>query len=86
MTRLIRREALVTAPEVEVAIRDGCRRLFPLADLSWSVQTWQTPDLRCGSFTGTLCAECDRYAWAMCWSCGRLTSRLDGLCDECEEG
>jgi hypothetical protein len=82
--RLIRREALVTAPGVEVGVCDGCRRMFPVADLTWSVQTWQTADLHYGSFTGTLCEECDRYAWSMCWSCGTLTPRLDGRCDECE--
>jgi hypothetical protein len=85
VTRLIRRENLISAPGVTVGTCDGCGHTFPLAELTWSVQTWQTPDLRCGEFTGTLCWECDEYAWVMCWRCGRLTSHLDGLCDECED-
>jgi hypothetical protein len=62
---------------------DGCGRTFPRGELKWSVTSWRTADLDRGEFTGSLCPECDQYAWVMCWACGRLTSRLDGLCDEC---
>jgi hypothetical protein len=85
MTKLIKRETLISAPGIMAATCDGCGHTFPLAELTWSAQSWRTPDLRRGEFTGTLCRECDRFAWAMCWRCGRLTSRLDGPCDKCED-
>jgi hypothetical protein len=88
--RLIRREGLISAPEVVVGTCDGCGRTVPRSDLTWQATSWviRAPDLGRlvtaeGEFTGSLCPECDRLAWVTCWRCGRLTSRLDGACDGC---